>query len=74
MKLLNCEGRQSPAQGGNDSMLTAPGESGRMGFRTGVQFPSPPPSLLYKIDDRPKKSDFSDFFAYLELKIFSVKP
>ena len=24
-------------------MLTAPGESGRMGFRTGVQFPSPPP-------------------------------
>ena len=30
-------------------MLTAPGESGRMGFRTGVQFPSPPPIEFTKL-------------------------
>ena len=35
-----------------------------------VQVLSSVPSLLYKIDDRPKKSDLSDFFGVLEPKIF----
>ena len=38
-----------------------------------VQVLSPVPSLLYKIDDRPKKSDLSDFFAYSEPKKFYMK-
>lgn len=39
-----------------------------------VQILPPQPSLLNKIDDRPKKPDLSGFFACLASRIFSVKP